>query len=63
MGLLASFFLAKNVNQLRHRRVVWLTAFSADHSGGTAAASHGLPRSSCLQVNRLAIAHEIVLRV
>src|ERR1700736_4012015 len=29
---------------LRHGRVAWLTAFSADHSGGAAAALHGPPR-------------------
>src|SRR5215470_6752838 len=30
---------------LRHGRVAWLSAARADHSGGTAADSHGLPRS------------------
>src|SRR5581483_193380 len=35
---------------LRHGRVAWLTASSADHSGGTAADSHGLPRFPCLQI-------------
>jgi hypothetical protein len=37
---------------LRHGRVAWLTADSADHSGGTAADSHGLPRFPCLPIEK-----------
>ena|SRR6266571_997068 len=51
-GLPASLFLAKSAGPLRHGRVAWLTADSADHSGGTAADSHGLPRFPCLQIEK-----------
>jgi hypothetical protein len=44
MGLHAAFLLAKNADNMA-RRVSWLTAvlLKADHSGGTAADSNGLP--------------------
>jgi len=35
---------------LRRGRVAWLTAHSAEYSGGTAADSHGLPHFPCLQI-------------
>src|ERR1700688_5041424 len=57
-GTSPALFLAKNAQSLRHRRVAWLTAFSADYSGGTAADFHGLPRCPCLQIeNRVYVAH------
>src|SRR5713226_1248257 len=42
--------------QPRRGRVAWLTATFADHSGGTAADSHGLPRFPGLQIVRLVYA-------
>ena len=36
--------------RLRRWRVAWLTADSADYSGGTAADSHGLPHFPSLQI-------------
>src|SRR5271154_2970248 len=46
---LSGAFSRENRWQLRRERVVWLTAGSADYSGGTVADSHGLPHFPCLQ--------------
>jgi hypothetical protein len=50
MGLLGGASSREKRWPLRRGRVVWLTAQSADYSGGTAADSHGLPHFPCLQI-------------
>src|SRR5271165_3026713 len=50
LGLVGNASSREKRLPLRHGRVVWLTAQSADDSGGTAADSHGLPHFPCLQI-------------
>ena len=50
LGLIDPAFSREKRWPLRRGRVAWLTAHSADYSGGTAADSHGLPHFPCLQI-------------
>jgi hypothetical protein len=58
MGLPAALFLAKSAVPSEAWEGSLAYGFAADHSGGTAADSHGLPRIPCLQIKvRVYVAH------